>query len=182
MPIRDARLEDADELARITLEGRRAILTGLVPESVIAGFTHEQSARNWRRALRELATRVDPDEFLLLAQDTEGSSVGLVMGGPVREPETGYRGEIYILSVDDAHRRGGYGRLLVAYAAGRLAQTGLRPFLIRVLQENGPARRFYEALGGELLPVIRAIDEGGVMLDEVAYGWRSWPRAAPPGS
>jgi ribosomal protein S18 acetylase RimI-like enzyme len=178
MQIRDARLEDADQLARITLEARRVILTGLVPESVIAGFTHEESARNWRGTLRGLASTVDPDEFLFIAQTTEGLPVGLVMGGPAREQDPVYRGEVYILSVDDAHRRQGYGRLLVAYAAGRLAQTGLRPFLIRVLRENAPACRFYEALGGELLPDTREIDEDGVLLEEVAYGWRSWPRAA----
>jgi ribosomal protein S18 acetylase RimI-like enzyme len=180
MQIRDARMEDADELARITLEARRAILTGLVPEAVIAGFTREESVRNWRRTLRELAAHIDPDQFLFIAQTTEGLPVGLVMGGPAHEQDPMYRGEVYVLSVDDAHRRQGYGRLLVAYAAGRLAQTGLRPFLIRVLRENTPARRFYEALGGELLSGSREINEDGILLDEVAYGWRSGPRAASP--
>jgi ribosomal protein S18 acetylase RimI-like enzyme len=176
MPVRDARPEDADELARITLEGRRAILAGLVPESVIAAFTHEESARNWARTLRGLARQPFGEEFVLLAEDNDGQAVGLIMAGPVREPDSRYRGEVYILSVDDEHRRQGYGRMLVVYAAGRLVQAGRRPFIIRVLAENTRARRFYEALGGTLLPDVREVDEGGVLLDEVAYVWRSRPR------
>src|SRR5688500_1744709 len=109
MHVRDARMQDADELARITLEARRAILTGLVPESVITGFTREESVRNWRRTLRELASGMDPSEFLFIAQTDDGLPVGLVMGGPAREQDPVYRGEVSILSVDDAHRQQGFG-------------------------------------------------------------------------
>ncbi len=41
--------------------------------------------------------------------------------------------------------------------------------LVRVLAEN-PARKFYEALGGQLLKA-KPIEIGGATLDEVAYGW-----------
>jgi hypothetical protein len=45
--------------------------------------------------------------------------------------------------------------------------------LIRVLKVKAPARRFYEALGGQLVPdVEEQIEERGAVLDLVAYGWR----------
>ena len=45
--------------------------------------------------------------------------------------------------------------------------------LIRVLQANAPARRFYEALGGKLVAELEEqFEEHGAMLVQVAYGWR----------
>ena len=41
--------------------------------------------------------------------------------------------------------------------------------LLWVLADN-PARHFYEVLGGQLMKASQT-EIGGVMLDEVAYGW-----------
>jgi hypothetical protein len=43
--------------------------------------------------------------------------------------------------------------------------------LIRVLKENVPARRFYEALGGQLVLEEQFEDRGAVLV-RVGYGWR----------
>jgi len=43
--------------------------------------------------------------------------------------------------------------------------------LVWVLVDNHPARRFYEALGGQELRT-QPIEIGGVTLEEVAYGWQ----------
>ncbi|GHO49748.1 hypothetical protein KSX_79110 [Ktedonospora formicarum] len=54
-----------------------------------------------------------------------------------------------------------------------MVEQGMHTLLIRVLKVNTPARRFYEALGGHLVPdVEEQLDEGGVVLVQVAYGWR----------
>ena len=43
--------------------------------------------------------------------------------------------------------------------------------LIRVLKANAPARRFYEALGGQLVLEEQKVEEDGTVLEMVAYGW-----------
>ena len=43
--------------------------------------------------------------------------------------------------------------------------------VVWVLAENRPARRFYEALGGEYIQEGQ-FTIGGVALPEVAYGWK----------
>ena len=43
--------------------------------------------------------------------------------------------------------------------------------LIRVLKENVPARRFYEALGGQLVLEEQFEDRGAVLV-RVGYGWK----------
>jgi hypothetical protein len=50
-----------------------------------------------------------------------------------------------------------------------LAEGGSTSLLIWVLARN-PSRRFYEAVGGELLG-SQEIEIGGTRLEEVAYGW-----------
>lgn len=51
----------------------------------------------------------------------------------------------------------------------RLLQSGMNTMLLWVVSDN-PARRFYEALGGQQIKTERA-ELGGVMINEVAYGW-----------
>lgn len=53
--------------------------------------------------------------------------------------------------------------------AERLAHTGMHSLLVWVLAAN-PARGFYEALGGQHVHT-QAIDIGGLLYEEVAYGW-----------
>ena len=43
--------------------------------------------------------------------------------------------------------------------------------LLWVLQDNHPARRFYESMGGEHVDE-KTITIGGTDLIEVAYGWK----------
>jgi FR47-like protein len=58
---------------------------------------------------------------------------------------------------------------LVGAVVKRLARAGIDSMLVWVLAAN-PSRRFYEALGGRQV-CEKQIEIGGVMLDEIAYGW-----------
>ena len=51
-----------------------------------------------------------------------------------------------------------------------LVQMGMPALLIGCLAANRPARRFYEAVGGRVV-AEREVDEGGVLLPELVYGW-----------
>jgi GNAT superfamily N-acetyltransferase len=169
--IRDARVDDAEAMAKVTIEGWRTELRGLLPDAVLAARSAAESARNWRRSIHEIAAGLSPGEFILIAEDEAAVVCGLAMAGPERTSDPQYPAEVYIMHVDDAHRRTGVGRLLFAAAGARLRASGHRAMLIRVLAANAPARRFYEAMGGRLLPSLRQVEEEGVMIDETAYGW-----------
>jgi len=168
--IRDARPDDANDLARVFLEGWRTETQTVLPEAVRAARPEDVSARNWLRTLRELEADPRDPRFILVAEDAAGVVAGLAMAQPERTGETPFAAEINALYVDDAHRRQGCGRALVAAAAARLASAGSTSLLIRVLVENAPGRRFYEALGGE--PAAgRMVEDEGYQLEETAYGW-----------
>jgi UDP-N-acetylmuramate dehydrogenase len=61
------------------------------------------------------------------------------------------------------------GRRLVGAVAHALAEAGMPSMLLWVFADN-PARRFYEALGGQLV-ARQTFELGGTTLAEVAYGW-----------
>lgn len=68
-------------------------------------------------------------------------------------------------------QRAGIGSALFARAMGHVRERGLHGVALWVLAANRGAKAFYEARGGA--PVGERMDsEGGVMIGEVAYGWR----------
>jgi ribosomal protein S18 acetylase RimI-like enzyme len=168
--IREARAADAPAMARVLIDTRRIAHRDHIPEQSLLRFTYEESERNWARTLRELGASSEANECIYVAETEAGEVVGLAMGGPERTSHRDYAGEVYILYLLPEYQRRGIGRRLTRTVAARLIGWGMNSFLIRVLKANAPARRFYEALGGQLV-LEEQIEEDGALLDQVAYGW-----------
>ena len=69
------------------------------------------------------------------------------------------------------YKRQGIGRKLFAVVAAQLKEQSCTSVYLWVLEENSPARKFYEALGGQLAGEHQ-ITLGDRALTEVAYGWK----------
>lgn len=71
----------------------------------------------------------------------------------------------------------------MASVARYLLRAGITSGLLWVFEENRPARRFYESLGGAVL-AHDGFELGGAWISEVAYGWKELgallSRASPP--
>jgi ribosomal protein S18 acetylase RimI-like enzyme len=159
-------------MAHVLIESTRSAFRDFIPLESLLTFTEEDSARNWARTLREIGATDQSTEFIYVAETGAGEVVGLAMGGPERTGHPLYAGEVRVLVVLPAYQRQGVGRRLVETVAGRLAQQGMASLLIRVVTPNAAARRFYEALGGQLVPdVHEQVDEDGTVLEQIAYGW-----------
>jgi ribosomal protein S18 acetylase RimI-like enzyme len=173
MRIREAELRDVAAMARVSVDSYRAAHRDQIPEASLMQFTYEESERNWARAIRELSEADERQEYIYVAENVEGILVGVAMGGPERSHHPLYMGEIYFLYLLPEYQRQGIGRQLVISVVERLVEQEMDSLLIRVLQANAPARRFYEALGGQLVPdVEEEFEDRGAVLVRVAYGWR----------
>ena len=106
-----------------------------------------------------------------MAETYGGEIVGFAGGGPEREGDRTYRGELYAVYLRQEHQRRGTGRLLASAVARGLLSAGFDSMLLWVLEDNRAARRFYESLGGEQVG-RKTIAVGGAGLVEVSYGWR----------
>ena len=90
-------------------------------------------------------------------------------GGPGREDDPTYAGELYAIYLLKQYQRQGIGQRLVAELCSWLLTEGLNSMYTWVLEEN-PSRRFYESLGGIKFK-RQTITIGGRDVVEVAYGW-----------
>jgi ribosomal protein S18 acetylase RimI-like enzyme len=171
--IREAELYDAPAMARVSVDSYRSAHRDQIPEESLMKFTYEESERNWARTLREFSESDERQEYIYVSENDAGELIGVAMGGPERSKHPLYTGEIYFLYLLPEYHRQGIGRQLTISVVKRLVEQGLHSLLIRVLKENAPARRFYEALGGQLVPEVEEeFEERGAVLVRVGYGWR----------
>ncbi len=165
MVVRAATPADAPAIARIHVETWQTAYRGIVPDDFLASLSVEARERRWAGVLG----REGGDEFVYVAEDEGGQVIGFASGGPEQSGDPDYKGELYTLYVLRGRQGRGHGRHLLGAVARRLAARGIGSLLLWVLAE-GPARPFYEAIGGRRLRV-KQITIGGATLDEVAYGW-----------
>ena len=163
--IREARPSDAPDIAFVHVTGWRTTYAGIMPEHYLATLSYASRERYWSMTLRDSARR----ETIFVAEDDAGRVVAFVSGGPNRERDPGYGGELYAIYLLPQHRRQGIGTALVHALACRLKDMHLHAMLVWVLADN-PYRGFYEGLGGQLVR-SKTVTIGGLDLDEVAYGW-----------
>lgn len=162
--IREARLGDAEEIARAHVESWQTSYRGILPDDVLDYIDVGQRVLTRRRILQEQGS------VHLVAYDvTHGDIVGFCDAGPARRsvPE---EGEVYAIYLIHRAKRYGLGREMFEEVMGRLAAKGMRSLIVWVLEENHHARRFYEALGGRASIRVRSSVAGFPVIEQ-AYVW-----------
>ncbi len=164
--IRPAVIADAGGIATVHVASWQTTYRGILPDDLLDRLSVEQRQRQWERILETN----EPAYGVFVAVTDDDRIVGFAGGGPTRESDTDYAGELYSVYLLQTAQRTGTGRRLVGAVARHLVHHGLNSMLLWVATEN-PARLFYEALGGQWL---REKEEslGGATLREAAYGWR----------
>ncbi len=163
--IRYADIGDADSIGRVQAESWRSTYSGIVPDDYLAAINVEEWSERQRRNMAEA-----PDDVASFVAETEGQVVGWAVGGPNREPEADYAGELYAIYLLPDHQRRGVGLELTVAIARWLVEQAMGSMILWVLAENHQARRFYERLGGQYCGE-RQVKIGDASLLEVAYGW-----------
>jgi L-amino acid N-acyltransferase YncA len=171
MRIREATVADARAIAEVHVTSWRVAYAGIVLAAYLASLSVDERESRWAKILTgQDGTRT------YVAVDEKGQVVGFVSGGPRREGDPAYAGELYAIYLLPDQKGKGYGRRLASTIARRLAQEGMPSMLVWVLAENY-ARGFYERIGGALIGE-QTITIGGADLREVAYGWPDTPSQA----
>ena len=164
--VRPARKEDAAAIARIHVESWRSTYAGLLPDRMLLRMNvAEHEARWWRHVLSHWRR----NHFVYVAEDKKQGVVGFGSGGPTREPNLPFRGEIYTLYLADEFHGTGCGKRLFCALAERSVREYGNSLIVWVLSGN-PARFFYAALGGKAV-ARRPSTMGGAKIEELAYGW-----------
>ena len=169
MTIRKAVSTDARELAVVHVDSWRSTYRGIVSDDFLESMSYDDREARWRGTLDALGAG-NAKRVVFVAEDHDGRIVGFAMGGPHRDPDPEYSGELYAIYLLAEHQGKGLGRALVKSVAHGLAAQGFQSMLVWVLAQN-PSRYFYERLGGVHIRSKQA-EIGSQSLPELAFGWR----------
>lgn len=169
MTIRRQTLADVAAVSQVRARTWRAAYDGIVPAAFLDAFepTPELIARDEERFLGR-GNQVH--SFVAVIDEI---LVGFVVAGPDRDlgPPAG---EVWAVYVDPPYWGRGIGNQLLDIALRALREARRDPIALWVLEENRPARAFYEHAGFVPTGARRHIDLGAP-LPEIKYLFRNPP-------
>lgn len=163
--VRPAELADAPEIATVQTQSWQSSYRGILPDSILD--TMDPARRIGTR--REILA--DSGALNLVAYDTtHGDIVGFANAGPSRR-QGQLAGELYEIYILDRAKRYGLGRELFDVVTDWCRSRHMATMIVWVLEGNVHARRFYEAMGGQVSGQTSSTVRGfGVV--EVSYLYR----------
>jgi ribosomal protein S18 acetylase RimI-like enzyme len=133
---------DAAAIARLHIASWRSAYRDILPRAYLEGLKTEERLDSWRRKL------TDPDTTVFLAGGAS-DLLGFCACGPAHDGDLDPASvwEIYNLHVAPERRGGGIGRKLFGRALEAGRNRSARELTLWVVEQNVPARGFYERLG-----------------------------------
>lgn len=147
--VRPAQPADAEDVVRVQVRGWQTAYAGIMPGGVLAALDQQRSQRITRT--RERLTGTGP--FSTIVATEQHRVVGFAVYGPYREeqaPDSSLDhtvGEVLAIYVDPECQGRGAGRALLDAAVAELRLRGAGEVRLWVLEDNAPARRFYQRYG-----------------------------------
>lgn len=167
--VRDARLADAERIARVEVEAWRDTYPTLLPtDYLVKRLDVRRASEAWRRRL----ARRPRNTVVAEAPEAPGGIAGYAAWGRSRLASLP-GGELYELYLLPSERDRGWGRRLCSAVAERLVRCGTSAMYVEVLEGN-PARFFYEAMGARLTARTKHPFAGGA-LPALVYAWDDLP-------
>ncbi|WP_392692535.1 GNAT family N-acetyltransferase [Bradyrhizobium sp. RDI18] len=165
-------MSDAHAIAAVHVSVSRVTYANLLPAETLDQFSVERRAKQWHETIKE---RDRTDIAVFVAEDAADKMIlGFACCSRQRSEmlaEKGFNGEFQSIYVLPPAQGCGIGRTLMAEMARYLSSLAISGGACWVLRENGGARRFYEALGGEIVSEQALGPSTAAALIEVAYGW-----------
>lgn len=168
--LRPASLADARAIAEINAAAWRETYAGLMPAEMLASIDLDGWTRRWLARIGSAET----GQAVFVALE-DGVPVGFARCNRQSNPKLvplGFDGEIASIYLLRRVQRRGLGRGLMARLAEHLTFVGCASAAVWVLRDAPKARGFYEALGAAPVGVEGVWDVEGVVLPDLAYGWR----------
>jgi ribosomal protein S18 acetylase RimI-like enzyme len=170
--VRRARLCDAPTIAALHVAVSREAYANLLSPDALNAFSVERRAKQWHQTIESPSDADNATVFV--GCDVNDEIVGFGCCSRQRSQTLmakGFGGEFQAIYVLHRAQRSGIGRALMAEMALYLITLSISGASCRVLRTNEAARRFYEALGGEVIAAPTLESHGPTVRAEIAYGW-----------
>ncbi|WP_292530643.1 GNAT family N-acetyltransferase [Methylocystis sp.] len=168
--LRPAAVRDARSIAEINVMAWRETYAGLMPAEALAAIDLNAWTRRW---LERIGSGESGQAVFVALED--GVPVGFARCTRQTNPKLvplGFNGEIASIYLLRRVQRQGLGKGLMARLAEYLMSVGCASAAVWVLRDAAKARGFYEALGAAPVGVEGVWEVEGVVLPDLAYGWR----------
>ena len=165
MNVRKTQPGDASTLGHIQVTSWRSAFRNIASDEYLDDHVNEENQTNdWKEIL------ADPAQVVLLAEAGD-KIVGYVWAHEEIDPAIAWNTELISMHILPEHKRQGIGKKLFRAVALQFGEQGCASLYLWVLEDNHPARKFYEALGGKLAGEHQ-IRLGDRELTEVVYEWK----------
>ena len=141
--IREARIDDAEEVAGVHVRSWQVAYRGLIDQSVLDGLSIDERADGWRRIVADPL----PTGLGILVAVRDDRVIGWTSFGSGRDPDGLTDGEVYGIYADPAAWSTGAGHALLEAAEQRIAEAGHTRAYLWVLDGNERADSFYARHG-----------------------------------
>lgn len=165
--IRPARPEDRDEIIRMHVTLSQSTYAHILPADFLRDVLPGEKVTLWTE---RLAATPDPEKLSITVAEAPGGERLAGFACFVFDPEDEWGAYLHNLYVSADHQGQGLAR--------RLLQAGLEtfppdfaqgPLSLCALEENTPARRLYDRLGGNIAE--RILTEGAAPVGVIRYTW-----------
>lgn len=166
--LRKMKPSDATGVATIQVECWRKAYAGIIPDKYLASLDVNAKAKTWETGLS-----VNPDVIRIVALEKNipfGFVAGLENRSSAFYPEIA--SEAWSIYVHPDHWKKGIGKSLLLAFIEEMRKLKHSTMIVWALEENLPARAFYESMGGVLQSQKQTQTYGGKSLSEVAYSFK----------
>ena len=168
---RRATRNDAETIASMHTESWRDAYRGILPDSYLDGQVADERANLWRSRFSSLGS----DRFLVVLTESPRGLVGFAC--VLLDEDSQWGARLDNLHVLPGWKSRGVGRLLFGRAAQWVMSTEPGwPIHLWVFEANAGARRFYDALGGEVVEHHLKEVVKGITIPSLLYVWHDLQR------
>jgi len=153
MKIRDYQLDDKSALITLTIRAWKPVFAGL--QQYMSDDIYKIFVPDWQQEqLRSISQVCDAEDVEVIVAEENEKIIGFAA---VKLHPDDFLGEIYMIGVDPDHQRKGLGSALTDASLKIIKRSGLSLAMVETGGDPGhePARKTYEKMGFELLPVAR---------------------------
>jgi ribosomal protein S18 acetylase RimI-like enzyme len=163
--LRQAVVSDAETIAALHAESWRNAYRGILNDDYLDNGIFEERKTHWQQIL----TAPQPERRYVLLAEHDKNSIAFVSVFLDEEPEHGAL--LHNLHVLPQLKGQGLGRLLMCEAAKWMLLKNVRQMHLWVFEANTQARKFYEALGGEVVEKRLESVAGNIEREILRYFW-----------
>ncbi len=144
MIIREAKLEDAKEIAKVHVSSWQTSYKGMMSDEFLQNLSVEKRTDLWINNLQR-------DENIVIVAIVNDKMIGFVCGSQVKEGEyPSYDGDVTAIYFYEEYQGKGYGKELLQTLFEKFKMKGYRNAIVKVLADN-KSRYFYEHSGAKYI-------------------------------